>query len=293
MGFSEWFNTNWKSIIFIFCILVVLIIGILMVTRRKNPLLNISITFKNTLPIPIQSVTVKDSKLNTYPVSISSSVAPNQDINIIIPKSPHNSDITSLSVYCCGGDAYAAEGMVIVFILVNDNNTLVYVPVGSVYDKPTIVSTNLTNSVITPTIPLNTCSALCTNDTYPTSGYITIRNNGNNPIMCIVNTNNDLNDVIGVQLNMSDISNGETITTNALLNPSKLIACITFREGSSSESFFVVNATILYKLSNGKIMRTVFGTSPNSVVVGKTSTPPGIIQSNLHKNGSLWNALKK
>jgi hypothetical protein len=288
MGFSEWFNTNWKWVILVFSILVVLIIGILMVNRRKNPLLNILITFKNTLTIPIQSVTVKDSKLNTYPVSISSSVAPNQDINIIIPKSHHNSDITSLSVYCCGGDEYSATGMAIVFILVNDNNTLVYVPVGSVYDKPTIVSTNLTNSVISPTIPLDTCSVLCTNDTYPMSGYLTVSNNYSTPLKCIVITNNDLNDIIGVELNRSDISEGDTITTNALLNPSKLIACVTF-----NESFFIVTSTILYKASNGKIIRTVFGTSPNSTVVNKTNTHHAVIQSNLHKNVSLWNALKK
>jgi hypothetical protein len=81
MSFTEWFKKYWIWIFVAILVLVFLLVTLLV--RKSNPLLNISITFKNTSEYPITNVTVKDSKLNTYPVTLNTSVAPNQNINII------------------------------------------------------------------------------------------------------------------------------------------------------------------------------------------------------------------
>lgn len=257
-------------------VLILFIVFIIIIRGKTNLLVNKSISFRNTLATRISSIYVQDSNFNTYPITLTSPIARNAVINIIIPKSNLNSNITSLSVFC-SPTPEIQDLVPISFVLINDNDTIIYIPLsGTTYNKPTISSTFLSSSIIPPTIPPS-CSNLCTNMEYPTTGYITIRTNYNKPVFIAVNTtsNTGINTSIYNPSSMS--TTGATITTSALNTSNSIITCLAIDLTSTD---FLVHCTIFYKLSNGKISKIVFGTSPSSIVVTQTQTPSNDIQHN-------------
>lgn len=282
---------NLTIMVVIFVIIVIsVIVYIIYSMDNTNILVNKSITFTNTLATHISSIYVQDSNFNTYPKIVTAPIAPNEIINIIIPKSSLNSNITWLSVYCCPTPEIQ-NLQAISFVLINDNETIVYSPlVQTPYNKPTITSTSLSSTIIAPTIPPS-CIDLCTNTVFPTTGYIRIKNNYNKPLFIgvITTSNTGINKFIhnassepGITITTNELNTGiptPNATPNATPQPNlrEMITCLSF-DGYDPNIVFI-NCTIFYKLSNGKILKIVFGTSPSSILITYTQTPSNSIQN--------------
>ena len=269
-----------KSVNIIIIISILLIIGftIFIILYNKNnisSLSGITIKFTNTLSFSIRAIFIQDSNMNTYPMTLSSPIAQNQLVTIPIPKSYLNSDITSLVIVCTeSNDINDRNGFG--FSLISDNNNIIYYPIGRGGDiTPTFTSGNTLGTLIPPTTNNTTCVGVCTNSLFPTTGAITVTNNHTSDISILVNSQRVKLEQGTELFRNGPISPGSTITTAVLDNLSKAITIVSV-DGNEN----AIEIILLYKLSNGKISRVVFG--PNILTIGLSITP-----GNLSSNQSI------